>query len=98
MTPPTPEAATAFIDQAEFVWHQRFELAPDVWTPRVSPIVWLYNMAGLPADISGRTVLDVGTTNAGTAFEMERRGTKRVVAVDIYEPDWFGVRALTEFL
>ena len=35
---PTPEAATAFIDQAEFVWHQRFELAPDVWTPGVSPI------------------------------------------------------------
>jgi tRNA (mo5U34)-methyltransferase len=98
MTPPTPEAATAFIDQAEFVWHQRFELAPEVWTPGVSPIAWLCNMAGLPADLSGRTVLDVGTTNAGTAFEMERRGAERVVAVDIFDPDWFGVRALTEFL
>lgn len=95
---PTPEAASAFIERAEFVWHQRFELAPDVWTPGVSPIPWLCSMADLPADLSGRTVLDVGTTNAGTAFELERRGAARVVAVDIFDPDWFGVRALTEFL
>ncbi len=95
---PTPEAATAFIEQAEFVWHQHFELAPGVWTPGTSPIGWLCDMAGLPADLSGRTVLDVGTTNAGTAFELERRGAERVVAVDIFDPDWFGVRALTEFL
>jgi hypothetical protein len=40
----------------------------------------------------------LGTTNAGTAFELERRGAARVVAVDIFDPDWFGVRALTEFL
>jgi tRNA (mo5U34)-methyltransferase len=95
---PTREAAASFIERADFVWHQRFELAPDVWTPGVSPIPWLCNMAELPADLSGRTVLDVGTTNAGTAFELERRGAARVVAVDIFDPDWFGVRALTEFL
>ena len=95
---PTPEAARAFLDRSEFVWHQRFELAPGVWTPGVSPVPWLCNAAGLPADLSGVTVLDVGTTNAGTAFELERRGAARVVAVDIFDPDWFGVRALTEFL
>ena len=95
---PTPEAAAAFIEQAEFVWHQRFELAPGVWTPGTSPVPWLCQTAGLPADLSGRVVLDVGTTNAGTAFELERRGAERVVAVDIFDPDWFGVRALTEFL
>jgi tRNA (mo5U34)-methyltransferase len=95
---PTPQAAVALIEHAEFVWHQRFELAPGVWTPGVSPIAWLCSVAGLPADLSGRTVLDIGTTNAGTAFELERRGAARVVAVDIFDPDWFGVRALTEFL
>ena len=95
---PTPEAARAFLDRSEFVWHQRFELAPGVWTPGVSPVPWLCNAAGLPADLSGATVLDVGTTNAGTAFELERRGAARVVAVDIFDPDWFGVQALTAFL
>jgi tRNA (mo5U34)-methyltransferase len=95
---PTAEAAAAFIEQAEFVWHQRYELAAGVWTPGVSDIPWLCRAAGLPDDLSGRTVLDVGTTNAGTAFELERRGAERVVAVDIFDPDWFGVRALTEFL
>ncbi len=95
---PTPEAATAFIDRADFIWHQRFELAPGVWTPGVSPISWMSNVAELPVDLTGSTVLDVGTTNAGTAFELERRGAERVVAVDIFDSDWFGVRALTEFL
>jgi SAM-dependent methyltransferase len=95
---PTAEAASTFIEQAEFVWHQRYELVPGVWTPGVSDIPWLSRASGLPEDLSGRTVLDVGTTNAGTAFELERRGAERVVAVDIFDPDWFGVRALTEFL
>lgn len=49
-------------------------------------------------DLSGLSVLDVGTTNGGTAFEAERRGAARVVAVDIYDAEWFGVRPLTEFL
>jgi tRNA (mo5U34)-methyltransferase len=95
---PTTEAATQFIEQADFVWHQKFELAPGVWTPGVSPVGWLCQAAGLPADLSGHTVLDIGTTNAGTAFELERRGASRVVAVDILDQDHFGVRALTEFL
>jgi tRNA (mo5U34)-methyltransferase len=93
-----PRRAAAFIERAEFVWHQRFELAPGVWTPGVSSVRWHSAVARLPADLSGATVLDVGTTNAGTAFELERRGAARVVAVDIFDPDWFGVTALTEFL
>lgn len=95
---PQPEAAIEFIEQAGFVWHQRFELAPGVWTPGSSPVPWLCQQAGLPEDLSGKTVLDIGTTNAGTAFELERRGAERVVAVDIFDPDWFGVAALTDFL
>ena len=95
---PTPESAAEFIQRSDFIWHQRFELAPDVWTPGTSPVAWLCDLAELPQDLSGLTALDVGTTNAGTAFELERRGAARVVAVDIYDADWFGVRALSEFL
>jgi 2-polyprenyl-3-methyl-5-hydroxy-6-metoxy-1,4-benzoquinol methylase len=92
------EVRPEFIERSEFIWHQRFELAPGVWTPGTSPVAWLCEMAQLPADLSGLTALDVGTTNAGTAFELERRGAARVVALDIYDPDWFGVRALSELL
>jgi tRNA (mo5U34)-methyltransferase len=95
---PSPEAARAFIESADFVWHQRFELVPGVWTPGVSSVPWLCGAANLPGDLSGATVLDIGTTNAGTAFELERRGAERVVAVDIFDPAWFGVAVLTEFL
>jgi SAM-dependent methyltransferase len=49
-----------------------------------------------PEDLSGKTVLDIGTTNGGMAFEAERRGAARVVAVDILDADWFGFRALQE--
>ena len=34
---PTPDEATTFIEHAEFVWHQRFELAPGVFTPGRQP-------------------------------------------------------------
>src|SRR5258707_15780879 len=80
----TPAAAAEFIERAEFVWHQRWELAPGVWTPGSSDVGWLCHLAKLPADLTGQSVIDVGTTNAGTAFELERRGASRVVAVDIF--------------
>lgn len=43
-------------------------------------------------------MLDVGTSNGGAAFLMERWGADRVVAVDIYPPDWFGFDSLRDFL
>jgi tRNA (mo5U34)-methyltransferase len=92
----TPDSAREFIDSATFLWHQRFELAPGVLTPGTSNVAFLLDRAGVPADLSGRTVLDVGTTNGGAAFEAERRGASRVVAVDIYPPDRFGFTELAE--
>jgi SAM-dependent methyltransferase len=38
---------------------------------------------GLPASLEGMTVLDVGTGDGFFAFEMERRGADRVVAIDV---------------
>ncbi len=96
--PPSPEQAHGFLRQSDFVWHQRFELAPGVWTPGSSDTARLLKMAKVPLDLSGMTVLDVGTANGGCAFEAERRGASRVVAVDIYPPDWFGFASLKAFL
>jgi tRNA (mo5U34)-methyltransferase len=94
---PRTEGTQAFIDSSRFIWHQRFELAPGLPTPGVSDVMELLRRAGLPLDLRGSTVLDVGTANGGCAFEAQCRGASHVVAVDIYPPDRFGfdrVRAL----
>ncbi len=45
----------------------------------------------LPADLSGRSVLDIGAWDGFFSFEAERRGAKRVLAVDSLawrDPPW----------
>jgi tRNA (mo5U34)-methyltransferase len=42
----------------------------------------------LPADLSGRSVLDIGAWDGFFSFEAERRGASRVVASDFYS--WHG--------
>jgi tRNA (mo5U34)-methyltransferase len=41
------------------------------------------DLHGLPESLEGKTVLDVGTCDGFWAFELERRGAERVVAIDI---------------
>ena len=94
----SPEKARRFIQDADFIWHQRFELARGVYTPGASDIEWVLGVSELPPDLSGLSVLDVGTTNGGAAFEAERRGARRVVAIDIFGPHWFGFSELRDFL
>ena len=71
---------------------------PGVYTPGVNDIDFLLEQADLPEDVEGATVLDIGATNGGVAFELERRGAGRVVAVDIYSADWFGLEQLKALL
>ena len=97
-TTPSAEAARSFIDVASFVWHQRFELVPGVVTPGAHPIDVLFDLGGVPRDLHGKSVLDIGTSNGGAAFQMELWGASRVVALDIYAPDWFGFDQLKQFL
>jgi tRNA (mo5U34)-methyltransferase len=95
---PDAETARRFAARTDFIWHQRWELAPGVFTPGVSDIPWLLDLAGVPRDLTGQTVLDIGTTNGAAAFEAERRGAQRVVAVDILDPEWFGFAQTAELL
>jgi tRNA (mo5U34)-methyltransferase len=95
---PSQQDAQAFIDASDFVWHQQFELAAGVDTPGAHDIRRLFDLGGLSRDLSGTTVLDIGTSNGGAAFMAERLGAEHVVAVDVYPPDWFGFGALRDFL
>jgi tRNA (mo5U34)-methyltransferase len=92
------EEAEAFLEQTAFIWHQSWEVVPGVRTPGVHDIDLLWHEAGLPENLEGRTVLDVGTTNGGAAFLAEQRGASRVVAVDLFDPAHFGFDALSAFL
>jgi tRNA (mo5U34)-methyltransferase len=92
------DEAREFIERAEFVWHQKFRLADEVWTPGVNSIEWILNKAALPDDLTGLSVLDIGATNGGAAFMLEQHGAARTVAVDIYPEDFFGFRQIKEFL
>lgn len=97
VAPPSAEEAAAFLESSDFVWHQRFELVPGVHTPGVNDIEWLLWRIDLPGDLTGMTVLDIGTTNGGTAFALERRGAS-VVAVDMVPPDLYGFERIRSFL
>jgi 2-polyprenyl-3-methyl-5-hydroxy-6-metoxy-1,4-benzoquinol methylase len=43
------------------------------------------NRFGMPLDMTGKTVLDVGTFDGLMAFEAEKRGAKEVAAIDLYQ-------------
>jgi tRNA (mo5U34)-methyltransferase len=91
---PSLERLAAIAARRDFVWHQRFELAPDLFTPGVNDVGFLLAMAGIPHELAGASVLDIGTTNGGTAFMLERRGAARVVATDIVDDSHFGFEAI----
>jgi tRNA (mo5U34)-methyltransferase len=66
-------------------WYHTVELAPGVETPGDYDIRKYLQYYGLPEDLSGKRVLDVGAASGFFSFEFERRGAE-VVAVDL--PNW----------
>jgi tRNA (mo5U34)-methyltransferase len=84
----------ALAARTDFLWHQRFELAEGVFAPGTNDVDWLLHTAGVPLDLAGASVLDIGTTNGGAAFTLERRGASRVLATDIVDAMHFGFEAI----
>ena len=69
----------------DLIWYHTVELPGGVTTPGIfdhRPYLAYY---GLPADMRGKTVLDVGAASGFFTFELERRGA-RVTATDL--PTW----------
>jgi tRNA (mo5U34)-methyltransferase len=62
-------------------WHHRFEIFPGLVTPGAYDPKPLLDLARLPADLSGRRVLDVGTSDGYFALQLARRGAE-VTAID----------------
>ncbi len=92
----SPSALQEEIDQLD--WYHTLELAPGVVTPGFFDTREIVREVPLPASLTGKRCLDVGTFNGFWAFEMERRGADEVVAIDVLDPaawDW-PVRSTTE--
>jgi len=68
----------------EHHWYQSIELGDGVITPGETGEATLakLEMMELPADMSGMNVLDIGCNEGFFAFESERRGAAKVVALD----------------
>jgi tRNA (mo5U34)-methyltransferase len=74
----------------EIGWYHTIELAPDLVTEGMFDNRPYVDRYGLPADLSGKRALDVGTFDGFWAFELERRGAQ-VVAIDVDDTrdyDW----------
>ena len=72
-------------------WYHTHDLGAGVVTPGVFDHRPMLDRYMLPADLSGKRCLDVGTMDGFWAFEMERRGAEEVVAADLGaadELDW----------
>jgi tRNA (mo5U34)-methyltransferase len=68
-------------------WFHNIELhgiqtAPDHFLGDYPAIKWRRFAHAIPADLSGRTVLDIGCNAGFYALEMKRRGAARVVGID----------------
>ncbi len=65
-------------------WYHTIELAPGVTTRNCTfDLRAIIELVGLPESLVGKSALDVGTATGFWAFEMERRGADRVVAIDV---------------
>ena len=58
------------------------QTAPHHFLGNVPEIKWRGFKHAIPADLSGKTVLDIGCNGGFYSLEMKRRGADRVVAID----------------
>jgi tRNA (mo5U34)-methyltransferase len=72
---------------AETFWFHRIELPGGLVTPGWSdPRTDKLPIIGLPEDMTGLRVLDIGHAEGFFSFEAERRGAAEVVGIDNYPP------------
>ena len=80
------------------VWHQKWEIFRDVFTPGRNPIDHLCQCLGLPENLTGKRVLDIGAWNGCLSFECERRGAAEIIALGPEDPTHTGFYKVKEVL
>ena len=75
---------------SEIQWYHRIDLGDGYTTAGVNDPTLTLRRLGLPSDLRGKSVLDVGAWDGFYSFEAERRGAARVLATDSYSWDGGG--------
>jgi tRNA (mo5U34)-methyltransferase len=83
MTAPVAPASLAE-EIARIKWFHSIDLGNALITDGVIDVARSLRQYQLPADLTGKTFLDIGAWDGAFSFEAERRGAKRVLATD-----WF---------
>jgi tRNA (mo5U34)-methyltransferase len=65
-------------------WWHTIDLGNGIITPGIDKSPRKLGRLHLPADLSGKSVLDIGAWDGFFSFEAERRGAARVLALDSY--------------
>jgi tRNA (mo5U34)-methyltransferase len=72
---------------AEPYWFQKIEVLPGFFSPGWSdPVIEKLPYFGLPRNLTGLRVLDIGCAEGFFSFEAERRGAREVIGIDSF-PD-----------
>lgn len=78
----TPDELRAAVKRIEW-WHQ-IPLEHGIVTPGPDHTGDRIRLLGLPEDLTGMRVLDIGAWDGAFSFECERRGARYVLAIDEY--------------
>jgi len=66
----------------EITWFHTIDLGNGIVTPGMDSSSEKLKIIGLPVDLTGKSVLDIGAWDGFFSFEAERRHAKRVLATD----------------
>lgn len=91
----TPDRLRAEVARRQ--WFHTVDLGGGVLTPGYDDTPAKLAHLHLPADLNGRSVLDIGAYDGFFAFEAERRGASRVMATDAWAWEWPGSDARSNF-
>ena len=80
-------------------WFHRIDLGHGIVTPGPDATPKKLATIGMPENLTGKTVLDIGAWDGFFSFEAERRGAKRVLATDsfVWAGNTWGGKAGFEF-
>ncbi|MBX7164741.1 MAG: DUF1698 domain-containing protein [Pirellulales bacterium] len=83
LPPATNRLSPADLEEMQRIcWFHRIQLDEGVVTPGLDSTPEKLQTICLPANLAGKSVLDIGAWDGFFSFEAERRGARRVVACD----------------